>query len=480
MGFWKDLVNNLKIYNKNKCGLLDEDSQIRGTDSTLIADGYITKNNNPIITRIVYATASGNDDTGDGTLDKPYRTFVKCINSIPDVTKNTVWFVDITGIGEEVVNDTVNLPTLSNNIPINVSFDNPSKCQDYFRLRAGVNVVANPIVLHTLDMSTTTFSSQSGTRLKKVTDTSQNWVPGELKGKTLYGSVLSAGVIYDNDETSLKVCTDSNLSGDLKIVEQSATLKYGLNSTCHGLYMSGLTGSIQFIGINFSSTEENTWTSLSCDSNSGKFYFSLCNFETGISLINGGYGTLDHCTVNKVYAQDGTGVTVRNSLFTNCGLYSHGSGGGGIDYWKSVRFEGTKTPLGHGGNGEPEINFHYRSCSVSNSVSHGLTYRGHTSCRVEGTDFNGCGGNAINAESVGRLIALNISGSDIAGYGIVSTHGAQVKVNNLTTVTGELGDFKVGVMTAETWNTFNSAFKNRIDTVLPGGTFSRLFNISDY
>lgn len=449
----------------------------KASGSTLFADEFITKRKDNLTYKTVYANINGNDSIGDGSVENPYKTFVKCLDILPDNIRNTIWYIDISNLGTEVVEDVVKFPAISSSQALEPNFNAPITSPEYSVYESAVNVIAEPIVIDTVTAEFTYTQETTGWQV--ITDSSKSWTPGEHKGRILHGTSLSAAAIYDNSADTLYICANT-ISGDLKIVEPSATLKYGSASVADAFIITGLQAPVTFTGIRWDRNSGSTAGSLYMEGTGSVVYMNLCWFEEGLYATHGGYLVIGYCVIKNGYGQDGTGVTIRNTLFQDSSFSAHGSGGAGLDYFLNVRFENMSGILGHGGNSEPEIGFAWDRCSVSGSASTGLLYSGSTTCSIRRTEFIDCGGSAIAAQAPGRLRLLTVSGTGNSGYGLSVTNGAHVEVTSAINLSGDLGDFKVGTLSAETWTSFNSGFTNRVDVDTTSGTLARVYSSASY
>jgi hypothetical protein len=98
----------------------------------------------------VYANATGDDSTGDGSVTKPFKTFQKAARYVADqamINWNAIYLVDLTGLGKEVLPAEFVFPplltgTIAVNPPVPVGVFLPSE--------TGVNFFATPTVVATI------------------------------------------------------------------------------------------------------------------------------------------------------------------------------------------------------------------------------------------------------------------------------------------------------------------------------------------
>ena len=465
---------------KTKNAVVRSDGRVEALDKIRRAtalrqsvDYLIVERQDPVERRVIYARSGGNDVNGDGTLTAPYRTFRRCLDELPTAANGTIWYIDITGIGVETLTEMVSIPPFSSNMPMRLTLSSPLDSIRHIH-EGALNIFAEPTVLETFTPTSTSANATTG--MVSFTDSAQSWTNDEHRGKLILGQALfSSAVIYGNDATTLFTTAGSVFSGELSIAEQSATLMYGTGTpvgTDYGFLMNGITCNVVVIGIKFDSPSTQVTSMNGCTSQN---YFQLCDFTSGFVCQNGGDFIFDANIMRGGFSQNGCAVTMRSALFDSVSFTSHGDGGAGLDFWYETRFEGTTT-LGHGGNAESEISYHYESLSIDDSPAAAINFRGGPRVRITNCDISNCGGNAISALGPGFVAVNGVTGSGNTGYGIYATDGVQVSATSSVTVSGTSGSIKVGSKAEESWASFRAGTKNSIDIVGDDATLARLWD----
>lgn len=426
----------------------------------------------------IYARATGDDASGDGTLAKPYRTFRRAVKDLPTISNDTMWVVDITGIGLETHTERYHFPACSSNFSQKLTFTPPVHREFYFL--SAINILATPTTIDTVNITGTTTNPT--TSMHAYTDSAKSWVTDEHVGRFVMGSsITEVGTIYANDGDTLYVAGSATLSSPITILEPSAELKFGplVDSFSEGSFVIKNSGAtITLGGVKFS--RNSTSAGSMFIENSSNTTHTLTHFEAGVQFKNSGLHTMDAVNIETFFAQDGAGIVCRHSFMHNVPTFSnHGDGGLGVDDWLSTRFD-TVGPLGHGGNAEGYSPYAYTKCSVINATSAGIDYNGGGHVKVRNTEFIDGAGNAVQATGPGTFYLAGVTGAGNAAFGLYITDGAQVAVTDSTLVTGASGDFKVGLLPPTTWTNFNSGFQAQLDTTAVSGTLSRIFNSASY
>lgn len=426
-------------------------------------------------TRVIYARSTGNDANGDGSLANPYRTFVRAIQDLPVFSNNTIWYIDITGIGVETLTEKFYMPPFSAAFTERLVVSPPIYL--HYIIESALNIVAVPTTLVTFTPTAT--ATHSTTDQRTYTDNSKNWTADQFKGKFLIGSAgAETAVIYANDNDTLFTTHPSNFTSPLTIVEPSAELSFGptVDTYWEGAFaMQSVSASVTFGGIKFS---RNSVAGRTVIINSkGIVNCTLCDFQDLSLLYGGGYTVFDANRVGVSFAQDGVGLTMRYAFFDGSTFEAHGDGAVGTDFWFSCRFEEMLNALGHGGNNEAEMAYHFKKCSTISGTTNGFVYRGGARSRIESCEIVDCAASAILAESPGYLRVIGTVGTGNVGYGLEVTNGSQVQIDSATLVVGTISDVKVGVLPAEDWATFRTGFPADVDLTATSGTLSRVFQV---
>jgi hypothetical protein len=441
-------------------------------------DYFKVKSSDSLITETVYARLTGDDSNGTGTLENPYRTFIKCMEHVSSVTNNVRWVIDITGIGTETYTEKYHLPIFRSNIDPALDISPP--VDEEFVSLASLNIFATPTDVETV--SVTSSSTNATTSMKEYTDSSKSWAADAYKGMFAQGAnQFEFGTIYGNTSDTIQVASSVALASPITIVQPSAVLKFGPASDpfAEGAFaIHGAPSSIAFGGIGFDRNSSSGGAFVL--HHTGNSSFILCDFKGGFHIRYGGYTTMDACHIDNSYAQDGSAVVLRQSFLHDIATFSvHGDGGMGLDYWLGNRFE-NMSALGHGGNAEGNLGFTYEKCSVVSGTGVGIDYNGGSAARIVSCEILDCASHGVEATGPGRLSLSNVDGTGNASYGVRVNNGSQVSVTSTTAITGDSGDFKVGVLADGDWTSFNAGFRNQIDTTATSGTLARIFDASSY
>ena len=429
-------------------------------------------------TVVLYARTTGDDSTGDGTLENPYRTFVRCTKDIPIVTDGSSLFIDITDLGLEVVDGPLDLPPLRGYRTRSAVSNGETIRSDYRWVRP-LNIVASPTVIQTFTPSNTTSATTSGR--KSHTLTGAGWVPDEHKGKFIIGTgPLSSSVIVGNTEDTITIATETALTAPLSIVQPSATLRCGYSTPPAGVLVSQAfnTGAVEtsfsVVGVAFESNSSvQSVRAYSGDDN----YFELCSFQ-GIS-VGGKSGLLSFigCYFNSdtVDWELGT-MSFEGCFFDNTNIAKHSAG---ENKYFGCTLLGTP-PLGSDtvyNRDRPHPNIYIETSTIVSGTGNGVVAFGTARSLVAETTIDYCVGDAIYIDRGARVIIKDVTGADNGGYGVLVNNGSQAEIRN-GAVTGALGDLKVGtLLSPSTWADFVSFGGQMLDLNTVSGTLSRMFSV---
>jgi hypothetical protein len=145
---------------------------------------------------VIFANQDGSDETGAGTEANPYRTFQRAVRDVPAVILPGFRYkIEITNLGDETFPAEYALPAWS------------MWSEDDVFINANQQP-ANSLTPAERTVTVTSAIALAITKTISVTDTSQNWAPGSLKGLFLsvgdpFDPLIS--VIYDNTNDTLLV-----------------------------------------------------------------------------------------------------------------------------------------------------------------------------------------------------------------------------------------------------------------------------------
>jgi hypothetical protein len=159
-----------------------------------------------MITKI-FANATGNDATGDGTAFAPFRTFARAMQNVPDVIEpgNRV-IVDITGLGLEVLPPNYALPAIDAPFGVELAYVLPNAVDYYpFTTVTALEIIAKP-KLATLAQGSNTLGAgdilsvapDPDTNLVVVATNQDYGAADSLKGKLVQDPVGLRGIIWHN------------------------------------------------------------------------------------------------------------------------------------------------------------------------------------------------------------------------------------------------------------------------------------------
>jgi hypothetical protein len=447
------------------------------------------------------ASEGGNDQTGDGSAIKPYRTFVRAVCDVPEILPPGLRvFINITGI-EEVLPADYKLP--------------PWKCGDvidgyvsspYFVYNAGVNIEAEPklwIPMPPAPASDATIVPAARaadvidpvTKLRTIVLTGvgagasrASWAGNALKGKfVVAANQIEAAMIYESTPTTLKTNQGASpFTGPIHIMEPSAWLKGTATlGTSNGCLNAFNCDSLAFLGIKITSLnggfglsmmgegiavtqfcelESATfWMDSQLSSRIGRTWFTgFPSFSGNVFLVA---GLMDN--VEDMFSDGPLGeVTIRRMVFDTCPpVLEHAMvPGNGNEDLKQIAL--------------PVLNV--RETLIKNGTSHGLVYNGSVG-RLIDVDIYGCKGDGVHATfGQGVLELRNVGTSGAAngslgvGVGVRVNDGMFVKVDAATTGSPTPlkgvevnGNMQVGVLPNRTWANFTGVapINNEFDLV---------------
>jgi hypothetical protein len=157
--------------------------------------------------KIIYANATGSDTTGDGSQAKPFRTFQRGVQALPNPPlPGQRVILDITGLGSETLPANYALPSLQTCFGIEVTWSSPFVASYFpFMTMCGVDILARPKLatlaqgLNVLGLANiTSVDVDPDTNLLAVT-TNQNYGAADsLKGKLVQDGIGLRGIIWHN------------------------------------------------------------------------------------------------------------------------------------------------------------------------------------------------------------------------------------------------------------------------------------------
>jgi len=425
----------------------------------------------------IYARSTGSDTSGSGTLASPYRTLVRCLEDVPNITDGSDVFIDISSIGTETVLGPLRLPPVLGSRKRAVVTNGKTLRSDY-RFARPFNIYAEPTVIQTFTVSSTASATTS--LRKSYTLTGAGWVPDEHKGRFVIGAgQFHTAIIVGNTEDTIVVSANLAFTGQLSIVEPSATLKCDYISNPGGVLFAEAftTGNVNVdLAITGVAFEHNaSGQSIRVYGGQDNF-FELCSFD-GVSM-GGSEGIIKYngCLFNGQVDWERSTVDFDYCFFNNAVIPEFNAGNSAY---------GGCTLLGIGPLGSDPVynrdrahpNQHVENCTIVSGTGDGIVAFNVSRSFVGDTTIDYCAGDAISADRGANLVVRTVTGANNGGYGVLVNNAAQVEIRT-GAVTGALGDFKVGtLLNPSTWAGFVSAGGNMLDVNTVSGTLSRMFAV---
>ena len=412
----------------------------------------------PTVVTTIYARLTGSDETGDGTLLNPYRTFLHAIRFVPvHIPPGTRWIVDITGIGNETLPPSYALQAYA------ASFTQFTDTVDpYFRLQAALNIFADPQVATTIPpgdavitpADIASFTVNPDTRLYTLVLNAPraSFTNANLRGKFLIGtnSLSNAIIASVSANTTLELTISDQNAGfvpagnPFTVMEPSATLQ-GTSNPGEGMASFNALNcdSIAFGGIKFLNLAGPGVTAFQirgtdqpiiqlCDIRRGAFFFGIFQvFVSRCYLHGNAMGvasslSIANCFVdnvpNSVNIPNDFLFETRDSIWEGC--FPLGN-------MRAAAVGGASPVIGFGGLDCP---IYTNFTLVRNALSDGIYYSGGGGA-IRFTQINNSMLDAIRAEEAGGTIGLfHVTGSGNGGLGVRAIDGAHVQVDASTTV----------------------------------------------
>ena len=422
------------------------------------------------VTTTIYARITGSDETGDGTLANPYRTFQRAVLDVPMfIQPGRQYVVDITGIGTEVLPPDYAVPPFKSAAPdIFVNLDPIGIFSAPFTVRATPQPVASlgtDAVINAGDVLTSTPDPVTGLFTITLTAPRAGFAGNALSGKLIIGPGPQGQntVIASSTINSITLAQTTAPVFPLVVSEQSAALA---GSAVRNLRaVSSLHLDTQaWIGISFPNGLAISGTGspaiVNCDVVGGNFddphlgsqFFG--SFLHDGSFVFNGYAHV----FSRVYFKNITG-----------GL---GYGASHINFLRCW-FENVGALRAVGLLGQPIAQESLLLSQCEMFLSAGVISSGGRA-QLQNTRLRDNSSNAFTADGPHLSVLTNVAGTNNVGVGVRATRGAHVDVT-ATTVTGTINDLQSGDLPP---NTYASLPQFDITAVGPGGatgTGSRIF-----
>lgn len=409
----------------------------------------------------IYVRPFGNDNTGDGTQIRPFRTVLRALRAVPIIDTGDMRFIiDNTGC---VDTDQIIFPPFISGQELATDWGGGTDFASFYS-EGYVTVQAEPIMLDLLNDGTTTFTPDDYSGLGKVQDTSKAWDVDQFKGKWLVGSgVLEQAPIIGNTADTLDTAlalTDHAPTAPIRIFDLSAEMN-------GNVIVSGVRAPIVFNGQKINQPG---------------------NYTRGLNVKG--------CVRFHAWLCDLKNPDVRSCDEASIFAYIHGEGGGNTT---DIVFNGTISLGGYIVDCSPDMTEGF--ITISGAViencpmlqSFGPSASGQVAnCewRKKAFAFGGgaisvmnllvdnVAGDAVVANGPGALDLSSVgTGPNVGGIGLHALNGAQVRVHGDVNPTGAAGDLKVGQNPVRTWPDFRNIAPvgNEIDQTPGTGDGSRVW-----
>lgn len=424
------------------------------------------------VTNTIYVRTTGNDTTGDGTLDKPYATIQKAFSVFPFTFKDATYTIDITDMGTISVTDTLTFPAVVCDTPRNIDLTLPVDVL----LTYGVILRATPTTVLTLESSDiTSFTGKSTTGLKVINLNSSILTPGAHVGQFIWGSGLRQfGIITDNTANTIETTQRFSFTAPLYIGTHSAEILLNdAGSLVPTFKLFNVRANMLIDGIKFSNLNKDIRIP-SFDAE-GCLNLTLQRVQTdGLVLTNVSEAETHalNCSSTETPhptspATNGATVTIerdsfvwfQESYFKNTQWRVRNSG---FQLDESVC--DTCTAVGAGnlssdGNSFSSLKYVHVLDGLEDGVEFTGNFRGYMfDCVVEDCVRSG-------VRISGGLIDLDdVDGGGNGRYGLEVTDGAHVTTPRCS-VSGTLGDMLAGSNSVRSWDDFrnNAPVKEEVD-----------------
>jgi len=439
--------------------------------------------NTPVVTTI-YARTTGSDETGDGSLAHPYRTFKHAILQVPNViAAGYAYIVDVTGLTEPFPVTGYALPPFQASVQEYLFLD-PSTLP--FAALAALNIRATPRSFSGLPSADTTVpagdivaitSIGPGLTSVQVAPPRASWAADGAKTAMIIGSAGDAQVncvVYGSDATHLFLCnTPSHVTSQtLSLVEPSAVFaSAGPGGDGSGFDVSAAP-SLAIQGIKFTIAGGGSDAQLSLGiSNTLLPVTELCDID---GLVMSGVQlqclTLSNVIRNFVFAQ-ASSWTPRRSLLLDSGF---GISGGPGQVFRQVVLDGCAA-LGPGlfATNEGALfpgGWELLNVLIRNSTGDGFAASQAGAYSLQEVQIDDSVGDGLSVRDLVMLKTAGVTGTGNGGVGLRVNDGAFVRVlDDATNITGTGGDMKVGTLPVRTWVDFRTLVptKNQFDLQTP-------------
>ncbi len=449
-----------------------------------------------LTTTTFFVRANGSDAHGNGSLQKPFKTFQRAIRQVPSIPAPGASFViDVTGITETFPSD-YQLPVIQTST-IGAGIGAPSPFP-FFLFQSGIVIRAIPQLASLLSPADAVIGAVDGAVVSSdpvsnlvtltIGSPRASWAANSLKGKQLIRTVQSATSnqascsIFGSDSTHLFLCNDADsLNGGngalvlaanevLQIVEPSATFigSTPTGNNAWGIASWGINAPV-FQGIHFVAPAGLYALALG---NADIPAIELCVVD-GFLSVNAPNGLeIFGTTMTTSYDLEPVPGLLTRSLFTNFALpESYFNIAAILQTFNDTVFDNTCPTL---------TTSQFFTPVGSNWGLENVLFQGSTGDAIHADygHWNLTNVAINNAAGIGLLVdtgptavtLTNVGGTGNAGLGLVVNDGAQVRVADTVTNVGEdSGGMQVGGLPARSWADFyaNTPVGNQYDLVQP-------------
>jgi len=425
----------------------------------------------------IFANQNGSDENGDGSGQRPFRTFVEAARHVPIIIPpGNVFTIDITDLGDELLPVNYEMPPWKCAHVVTLDFADP-----FFLVQSGVNIRADlrPASALTPSQQVITAGSQNQdpvTNILSIQDPTKvgpdAWVPGALVGLQVVGAgaAFERGVVYANTSDTIFITFSLEMTFPVQLMEQSA--RFLTTATVIG-FAGGITvGHCESLGIQGVAIEPTDLSMISLLEYASSLHFQGC------SVINSDHNNPD-----------------RQAVFEACNVI--GSSFASEIYLASTRlaemffvplrpaqvqfsfFDGTvldacsTVEVTDSARATAPIGglLFIRDALIINSTDDAIRWWGGNAT-ILSAEIRNANGDALHFIGPGFHQLSNVSGTGNAGVGVRVENGAQVQIDSGVAVTGT-DDQQVGSLPA---GPYPAGPFNLPDFTGPDATGSRLFN----
>jgi hypothetical protein len=459
-------------------------------------------------TFIIFVRPSGDDSTGNGSEQFPFRTLQNAARYVPaEIPAGHRYILDVTGTTETLPEDYTLPPwggaeTVSQLSGSQFVFGATVAIQAAPRLVLGIP--AAEAVINLSDIAA--MPHDPVTQLVTITLNAPraSWAANALRGKfAVTSTAVNNAVIWESDASFIRVTAAPPLIpvAPIRIMEPSAAFVGSSSATAGSASPHGCLNAVNCNSIAFNGIKITTSTPLGHGlsvQGPGMCIAELCELQSPVFFCNS--PAVARIAKNWIYGNQGTVVlsgpvaflgsllqVSTNINFRQYDLMSISSCV--LDQCSPVKFN----TVFAGSTYPSPSNLLVENSLIRGSTGDGIFFSGGRG-KLNGVDIYGCAGDGIKGGlGHGFLELLNVrtTGAPNAGYGINITDGLHCRVDSHTSdppvgtqLRGTSGEMKVGDRPPRTWTNFvnptSSPPLNEFDVRAPSpngatGTGTRLY-----